>query len=183
MTTRPWFTAASPVSTLRSVDLPAPLEPITVTNWPAGMERSSPRRCRRLHRRAAVEGHGDIRDLDHRRPRLAIMARSGLRAPGRISATATSTAVTRLRSDAFEAEERGIERQRHGQPVDHRAGDAAEDPDRQRLRAKDRFAHDDRGQPRRRSCRCRWSRRQSRSSGRTGAPANATRALLIAIPT
>src|SRR5450830_1898086 len=35
----------SPEMALRKVDLPAPLEPITATNWPVGISRSSPRKA------------------------------------------------------------------------------------------------------------------------------------------
>ncbi len=31
-----------PATALRSVDLPDPLDPMTLTNWPAGRERSTP---------------------------------------------------------------------------------------------------------------------------------------------
>ena len=42
----PRSTIRSPLTAFRKVDLPAPLEPMTVTNWPVGMVRSSPRSTR-----------------------------------------------------------------------------------------------------------------------------------------
>src|SRR5450830_1331742 len=39
----PESTSRSPEIALRKVDLPAPLEPITATNWPVGISRSRPR--------------------------------------------------------------------------------------------------------------------------------------------
>ena len=42
----PRSTIRSPLTALRKVDLPAPLEPITVTNWPVGISRSRPRSTR-----------------------------------------------------------------------------------------------------------------------------------------
>ncbi|MNK78481.1 hypothetical protein D3C87_981150 [compost metagenome] len=46
MSMRPLSTIRSPLIALRKVDLPAPLEPITVTNWPVGMSRLRPRSTR-----------------------------------------------------------------------------------------------------------------------------------------
>ncbi|MNW08227.1 hypothetical protein D3C71_2049740 [compost metagenome] len=42
----PVSTIRSPEMALRKVDLPAPLEPMTVTNWPAGISSVMPRRAR-----------------------------------------------------------------------------------------------------------------------------------------
>ena len=42
----PLSTDWSPEIALRKVDLPAPLEPMTVTNWPVGMSSDIPRRAR-----------------------------------------------------------------------------------------------------------------------------------------
>src|SRR5262249_7103121 len=55
----------------------------------------------RLHRRAAIERHDDALRADHRLANPIRSERKGLRAPGRIKATATRTAVTRLRSEAL----------------------------------------------------------------------------------
>ena len=46
MAIRPAVAGTVPARTLSSVDLPAPLLPMTVTNWPCGMARSIPRRAR-----------------------------------------------------------------------------------------------------------------------------------------
>ena len=46
MAMRPVSTPRSPEMALRKVDLPAPLEPMTVTNWPAGISSDMPRSAR-----------------------------------------------------------------------------------------------------------------------------------------
>ncbi len=56
---------------------------------------------RRFHRRAAAEGDSDVLEPDHFLPRAMIILRKGLRAPGRISASVTNTAVTSFRSEAL----------------------------------------------------------------------------------
>ena len=97
---RPAARPTLPVIALSRVDLPAPLLPITVTNWPAGRSRSTPHSARvsstvpganttcRSRRRITRPSAGPGELL------------SGLRAPGRIKARPTSTAVTRFRSEA-----------------------------------------------------------------------------------
>jgi len=46
MSMRPESTDRSPDTAFRKVDLPAPLEPMTVTNWPCGISSDRPRSAR-----------------------------------------------------------------------------------------------------------------------------------------
>ena len=95
---RPAEARAVPASTLSSVDLPAPLLPITVTNWPLRNREVDPAQRARLQDRARVEGDLDALELDHRAG--AHRASSFARVAGRIRATPTRIAVTRFRSEA-----------------------------------------------------------------------------------
>ena len=46
MSMRPESTSRSPDTAFRKVDLPAPFEPMTVTNWPDGISSDSPHSAR-----------------------------------------------------------------------------------------------------------------------------------------
>ena len=95
---RPLLGTNSPARKLSNVDLPAPFEPITVTNSPAAMAMIDILQRAIFERRAPVEDDAKILDADHLRP-PALSAKADLRT-GSHSAIATSTAVTTLTSDA-----------------------------------------------------------------------------------
>ena len=85
----------SPDTALRKVDLPAPLEPITVTNWPAGMSSDS-RAGRGSRWGAGVEGDLQVLRAEHGQAPFLPSRRFFI--IGITRATVTSTAVTRFRS-------------------------------------------------------------------------------------
>ena len=95
---RPAVARAVPASALSSVDLPAPLLPITVTNWPCGIARSTPRSARVS---STVPGW-KVTSTPWSSITVPAPSRASSRArvAGRTSAPPTSTAVTRLRSEA-----------------------------------------------------------------------------------
>ena len=95
---RPSVAGAVPASTLSSVDLPALLLPMTVTNCPSGIARSTPRRARLEHGPAAEHDRDALSSITE--PPAPPSPMSLARVAGRISAAPTSSAVTRFRSDA-----------------------------------------------------------------------------------
>ena len=101
-----------PATALSSVDLPEPLEPMMLTNWPAGTPRSTPSSATTS---LAVPGKKTLRmPVSSRGPARAVALLRGrlcrllvatahecitfLRTVGTESATTTSTAVSSLRS-------------------------------------------------------------------------------------
>ncbi len=96
-------TGRSPDTAFRKVDLPAPLEPITVTNWPDGMSSYRPRSARFSIGRARVEGDFQVfvRATYSGASVLARPSHGRLSMAGTTRANVTSTAVTRFRSCAF----------------------------------------------------------------------------------
>ena len=88
---------SSPARILSSVDLPAPFEPIMVTNWPFGTDEIDSAQRRHFERRALVEGDRDAFQDDHA---AAFRLPSDLPI-GANSASATKIAVTRFTSEAL----------------------------------------------------------------------------------
>ena len=91
---------------LRKVDLPAPFEPITVTNWPRPQPQTSmPRSAEHGERRAGVEGdRPSARPTDHGAARAA-RRRQRPRRPGANKCERPPAAtVTTLTSDAVKPE-------------------------------------------------------------------------------
>ena len=85
-----------PATALRSVDLPDPFEPMMLTNWPAGTERSMPLSATTS---LGVPGEEDLADAaELQGSRRAHECITFLRTVGTESATTTSTAVSSFRS-------------------------------------------------------------------------------------
>ena len=102
----PLSTLWSPEMVFRKVDLPAPLEPMTVTNWPSGISSDRPRRARVSMGVPGLKVSSRFLALNIGVRLSSQWAHQYLRLSLRLSwgitrAMVTSTAVTRFRSCAL----------------------------------------------------------------------------------
>ena len=135
---RPPLTGASPATAESSVDLPAPFEPMTETNSPGSMRRSMPSSARFSSGVPRAKVDRQVLDADHARA-------APPRSRGRMRASATSTAVARLRSEAFRPITSDDSASCDGDPIEDRADDAADQRHRDAAEAEQRLADDDGG--------------------------------------
>src|SRR5574344_1248582 len=139
----PLSTRRSPETALRKVDLPAPLVPITVTNWPVGISSDNPCRARVS---MGVPGLKVILRSLALSMSGTPAARQALFAQGDDQGHGDQQGGDQVEVLGLQADEVAFQRQRNEETVDDGAQDNRQGQDKQLARGQNAFADNDRSQ-------------------------------------